>query len=80
MRDTQPAEISLRLGPTKAKDFETSKVFGPSLVTAYELSSVDNLRMTTKVNGEVWFDGELIRKDGIFLPKDLRPLNPQNLK
>lgn len=30
--------------------------------------------------GEVWFDGELIRKDGLFLPKDLRPLNPQNLK
>jgi aminopeptidase len=30
--------------------------------------------------GEVWFDGELIRKDGIFLPKDLKPLNPQNLK
>jgi aminopeptidase len=30
--------------------------------------------------GEVWFDGELIRKDGIFLPKDLRGLNPQNLK
>ena len=59
LRDTQPAEISLRLGPTKAKDFETSKVFGPSLVTAYELSSVDNLRMTTKVNGETWFDGRL---------------------
>ena len=30
--------------------------------------------------GEVWFDGELIRKDGIFLPKELKPLNPQNLK
>ncbi len=30
--------------------------------------------------GEVWFDGELIRKDGIFLPKDLKPLNPQHLK
>lgn len=30
--------------------------------------------------GEVWFDGELIRKDGLFLPKDLKPLNPQNLK
>jgi len=30
--------------------------------------------------GEVWFDGELIRKDGLFLPKDLRALNPQNLK
>jgi aminopeptidase len=30
--------------------------------------------------GELWFDGELIRKDGIFLTKDLKPLNPQNLK
>jgi aminopeptidase len=30
--------------------------------------------------GEVWFDGELIRKDGIFLPKDLKGLNPASLK
>jgi aminopeptidase len=30
--------------------------------------------------GEVWFDGELIRKDGLFTPKDLKPLNPKNLK
>lgn len=30
--------------------------------------------------GEVWFDGELIRKDGLFQPEDLRPLNPENLK
>ena len=30
--------------------------------------------------GEVWFDGELIRKDGGFVPKDLKPLNPKNLK
>jgi len=30
--------------------------------------------------GEIWFDGELIRKDGIFVPKDLHPLNPANLK
>ena len=30
--------------------------------------------------GEIWFDGELIRKDGIFVPKDLQPLNPENLK
>ncbi len=30
--------------------------------------------------GEVWFDGKLIRKDGKFLPKDLKPLNPENLK
>lgn len=25
--------------------------------------------------GEVWFDGELIRRDGRFLPEDLQPLN-----
>jgi aminopeptidase len=30
--------------------------------------------------GEVWFDGEVIRKDGLFVPKDLKPLNPANLK
>jgi aminopeptidase len=30
--------------------------------------------------GEVWFDGEVIRKNGLFVPKDLKPLNPQNLK
>jgi aminopeptidase len=30
--------------------------------------------------GEVWFDGELIRKNGRFVPKDLTPLNPENLK
>jgi len=30
--------------------------------------------------GEVWFDNELIRKDGQFIPRELQPLNPENLK
>ncbi len=30
--------------------------------------------------GEIWFDGELIRRNGLFVPKDLKPLNPANLK
>lgn len=30
--------------------------------------------------GEVWFDGELIRKNGMFVPRDLKPLNPARLK
>jgi aminopeptidase len=30
--------------------------------------------------GEIWFGDELIRKDGRFLPKDLKPLNPEKLK
>lgn len=30
--------------------------------------------------GEIYFDGELIRKDGLFVVEDLLPLNPENLK
>lgn len=30
--------------------------------------------------GEIWFDDELIRKDGLFVPKDLKGLNPSALK
>jgi aminopeptidase len=30
--------------------------------------------------GEVWFDDVLIRKNGLFVPKDLQPLNPKNLR
>ncbi len=29
--------------------------------------------------GEVWFDGRLIRKDGLFIPKSLHKLNPDYL-
>jgi aminopeptidase len=29
--------------------------------------------------GEIWFDGKLIRKDGIFVPKALNKLNPDYL-
>jgi len=30
--------------------------------------------------GEIWFDDELIRKDGRFVPTDLKYLNPEQLK
>ena len=30
--------------------------------------------------GEIWFDDVLIRKDGIFVLEELKPLNPENLK
>lgn len=29
--------------------------------------------------GEIWFDGKLIRKDGLFVPKELQKLNPTYL-
>lgn len=30
--------------------------------------------------GEIWFDGELLRKDGRFIPEDLQGLNPENMQ
>jgi aminopeptidase len=30
--------------------------------------------------GEIWFDSTLIRKDGLFVPPDLTPLNPSRLR
>ncbi len=39
------------------------------------------LRQTPECGGgEIYFDGELIRKDGIFVPASLKALNPENLK
>ncbi len=29
--------------------------------------------------GEIYFDGKLIRKDGLFVPKNLQGMNPENL-
>ena len=29
--------------------------------------------------GEIWFDDELIRKDGLFVQEDLLKLNPEHL-
>jgi 2-keto-4-pentenoate hydratase/2-oxohepta-3-ene-1,7-dioic acid hydratase in catechol pathway len=55
-RDFQRKEMSLKLGPTKAKSFQNSNIMGPCLVTPDEIDS-NNLRMTARINGEVWSDG-----------------------
>jgi aminopeptidase len=41
----------------------------------------DLVMMQTKEagGGEIWFDGELVRKDGLFVPADLEGLNPDAL-
>ncbi len=55
-RDIQRKEMSMRLGPAKAKDFATS--LGPCIVTADELDP-STLSMTATVDGEVWSRGTL---------------------
>lgn len=38
-----------------------------------------NIQRKEYGGGEIWFDGKLIRKDGIFMPKSLQKLNPEYL-
>lgn len=54
-RDIQREEMLCRLGPAKGKDFATA--VGPWLVTADEIKDPRNMRMTAKINGELWSDG-----------------------
>jgi 2-keto-4-pentenoate hydratase/2-oxohepta-3-ene-1,7-dioic acid hydratase in catechol pathway len=56
-RDAQYLEMQGRLGPAKGKDFDTGNVLGPWIVTAEEIGDPYPLRMTARVNGEVWSEG-----------------------
>ena len=56
-RDQQMKEGPLGMGPSKGKDFDGGNAVGPYLVTADELDvSSRDVRMTAKINGEVWTD------------------------
>ena len=55
-RDMQMDEMSVGLGPSKGKDFGTS--IGPWLVTPEEFNPTD-ARMTARINGELWSDGNI---------------------
>ncbi|MBT0961181.1 fumarylacetoacetate hydrolase family protein [Denitromonas iodatirespirans] len=56
-RDAQEFEMTAPFGPTKGKDFDTGNVLGPWIVTADELPNPYALRMTARINGEIWSDG-----------------------
>lgn len=62
-RDIQQKEMQMMLGPAKGKSFTNSNVMGPYLVTPDELDT-ENMRMTARINGEVWSDGNM--KDMYF--------------
>jgi 2-keto-4-pentenoate hydratase/2-oxohepta-3-ene-1,7-dioic acid hydratase in catechol pathway len=52
-RDVQKRELPVGMGPCKAKDWDGSNVLGPCIVTPDEIDPAD-LRLTVRVNGEVW--------------------------
>ena len=54
-RDIQRQEMKVKLGPAKGKDWCTA--LGPWLVTADEIGDPYGLRMTARINGELWSDG-----------------------
>lgn len=56
-RDIQFRHMTLSLGPAKGKDFDNSNIMGPCLVTPDDIGDPYNLKMTAKVNGEVWSEG-----------------------
>lgn len=56
-RDEQLRVLNTKLGPGKGKDFNNSNVFGPCIVTTDELDSPYNLKMSAKINGELWSQG-----------------------
>ncbi|MCC7106855.1 MAG: fumarylacetoacetate hydrolase family protein [Chloroflexi bacterium] len=57
-RDVQGPEMSVGLGPSKSKDFDTGNILGPCLVTPDEFDG-RSARMVARVNGEVWSEGNL---------------------
>ncbi len=55
-RDIQKKEMSVRLGPSKGKDF--CSVVGPVIITADEFNGEPNLEMKAYINDELWSEGK----------------------
>lgn len=54
-RDMELMELrAMPLGPLKSKDFDNGTAMGPCIVTKDEIRDPHNLKMTARVNGEVW--------------------------
>ena len=81
-RDIQRKEMKVRLGPAKGKDWCTA--LGPYLVTRDEIGDPYNLKMTARINGELWSEGnsgsihwkfeqmiEFLTKDDTIYPGDV---------
>jgi 2-keto-4-pentenoate hydratase/2-oxohepta-3-ene-1,7-dioic acid hydratase in catechol pathway len=62
-RDEQSQEMG-GFGPGKGKDFDGGNAIGPWIVTADEMAEPAKMRMTARVNGELWSDSGMA--DGLY--------------
>jgi 2-keto-4-pentenoate hydratase/2-oxohepta-3-ene-1,7-dioic acid hydratase in catechol pathway len=53
-RDRQMVEMAGFMGPAKGKSFDTGNAIGPWIVTPDEIPDPGALKVTVRVNGEVW--------------------------
>ena len=53
-RDQQAREMEGFLGPTKGKSFDCGNAIGPWIVTPDEIPDPGKLKVTARINGEVW--------------------------
>lgn len=66
-RDLQGNEFVIGMGPTKSKDFAYG--IGPWITTIDEFSRLDNIRMSVRVNGETWGEGDT--SEMLWTPEEL---------
>lgn len=55
-RDLQANEFAIGMGPTKSKDF--AYAIGPWITTVDEFDDLGAIRMSVRVNGETWGEGD----------------------
>ena len=66
-RDVQGAEMAIGMGPQKCKDFAYG--IGPWITTMDEVSSIEGLTGSVRVNGETW--STCVAGDMVYTPAEL---------
>lgn len=66
-RDLQGNEFAIGMGPTKSKDFAYG--IGPWITTIDEFPRLDDIRMSVRVNGETWGEGDTAEM--LWTPEEL---------
>ncbi|KQQ60210.1 fumarylacetoacetate hydrolase [Pseudomonas sp. Leaf127] len=66
-RDLQANEFAIGMGPTKSKDFAYG--IGPWITTIDEFTNLNDIKMSVRVNGETWGEGD--SSEMLWTPEEL---------